>query len=187
MRRFITVTILLFIVITVSVSFPGKKVFACSCVSGDAKEKLERSTAVFVGKVIDKGRTKKSNNGPIRKYTFAVDKTWKGVKDRHITIYSYDGDSASCGFEFDRGQTYLVFSYQDKDNSLQTNLCSGNIPIAQAGEELKQLGTGKIIRTNEMVDDESHQDRISINILLSSGIILIIVISTLFILRKMKR
>jgi hypothetical protein len=186
MKRIFSITILILIVVTGLVTFPEKKVFACSCVGGDAKERLERSTAVFVGKVIDRSGIKSFQHGQLRKYTFDVDTAWKGVNDNRMTIYSYDGSEASCGFQFDKGQSYLVYSYKDKDNSMQTNLCSGNVLSSQAGEELKQLGTGTMINKNE--GEETNNDRnSSFSFKLFSTVILIIVITILFIWRINKR
>ncbi|WP_019636516.1 hypothetical protein [Paenibacillus fonticola] len=192
MKRLVSVTLLLLILVTGLVSFPVKKVFACSCVGGDAKEKLERSAVVFVGKVIKKGGTQNSQYGRLREYTFDVDRAWKGIndKDSRITIYSYDGGSESCGFQFDKNQTYLVYSYLAEDNSLQTNLCSGNIPISQAGDELKQLGTGTILSKNNVEEtnhETNHDQNLSLIIILSIGVSIIIALVVLFIWRSKKR
>lgn len=186
MKRFILIILLFSIVVTGLILFSKSKVYACSCAGGDAKEKLERSTVVFVGKVIDKGGTKKFQHGRLREYTFEVDKAWKGDDEKHVTIYSYDGSSASCGYDFVTNQTYLVYSYQGNDNLIQTNLCSGNIPISQANEEIKQLGIGTVINKN--IDKVSIYDRdFSLNLILFSGSILIIVLTMLFIWRIKKR
>lgn len=142
MKRVGFITLLLTIVITGLFSWPHGKASACSCAGGDAQERLERASAVFVGKVIEKGGRKAFEFGQLREYTFQVDQAWKGVDAGRMTIYSYDGPEASCGYAFEKGQTYLVYSYENKDKSLQTNLCSGNIPISQAGDELRQLGAG---------------------------------------------
>lgn len=125
---------------------------------GSAEEKLERSTAVFAGKVIEKGGTKKSQFGGLREYTFDVHMAWKGVQSNIIKIFSYDGIVASCGFEFNEGESYLVFSYLDKDNLLQTNLCSGNSPISQAENEIKQLGTGTKFSEEAKIETDTNQD-----------------------------
>jgi hypothetical protein len=185
MKRFVSVLLLLSIVTAGLIAFPNSKVYACSCVSGDAKEKLERSKVVFIGKVKDKGGTKKFQHGRLREYTFEVDRAWKGVNDKQITIYSYDGSSASCGFEFIKNQTYLVYSYQGSDNLIETNLCSGNLLLSQADDELKQLGTGTIIEQN--LDTVTIKERNSFNLILFSGATLFIVIVVLLIWRNKRR
>lgn len=186
MKRILTAMIIILIIATGVVSFPGKKVFACSCVGGDAKEKLERSVAVFVGKVIDKGGTKKFQHGQLREYTFDVDRAWKGVNSSQMTIYSYDGSEASCGFEFEKGQSYLVYSYQDKDNTLQTNLCSGNILVSKATGDIEQLGSGTKISKDD--DKEQNHDRkFLFNNFLLGGVILIVGLAFLIIWKYKKR
>jgi hypothetical protein len=118
--------------------------YACSCVGGDALVKLNRSNAVFTGKVIEVGGTSKFDFGRLREYTFQVDQAWKGVTTNTVTIYSYDGSSASCGFSFTKGETYLVYTNEAQDGRLQTNLCNGNVMLSQAGEDLNLLGPATI-------------------------------------------
>jgi hypothetical protein len=186
LKRIILVMLSILFVVTGLISFPGTRAYACSCVGGGAKEKLERSTVVFEGKVIKKGNTRQSQFGELREYTFDVGRAWKGVQSRNMTIYSYDGSEASCGFQFDKGQSYLVYSYLDKDNSLQTNFCSGNIPISQAGDEINQLGLGTTYNKNADIETNSNQGS-SYIVVVSVGIILMIIITILSIWRIKKR
>jgi len=124
--------------------FQERSAYACSCASFDAAEKLERSAAVFTGTVIGKGGTKQFKNDRSRKYTFEVKTAWKGVSTPRATVYSLDGDSASCGYSFARGKTYLVYAYEE-DGMLKTSLCSGNQPIGTATVDIEQLGAGVTI------------------------------------------
>ncbi|MBW5444482.1 hypothetical protein GE107_00190 [Cohnella sp. CFH 77786] len=79
--------------------------------------------------------------GRVRKYLFEVETAWKGVNSRKMTVYSYAGPSASCGFEFSKNRSYLVYAYQARE-MLQTNLCSGNVPVDQADRDIRLLGAG---------------------------------------------
>ncbi|GMK37190.1 hypothetical protein PCCS19_02430 [Paenibacillus sp. CCS19] len=146
MKRLIVVIISLLFVITGILSLPGNKVYACSCVGGSANAGLEGSTQVFEGKVTKIG-DQKPEFGGLREYTFKVYKSWKGVQSNEINIYSYAGGEASCGFHFDKNKTYLVFA-----TNLATNLCSGNLPISQADNELTQLGIGTVISQHDNLD-----------------------------------
>ncbi|WP_158602137.1 hypothetical protein [Cohnella endophytica] len=186
MKRILLVMFSILFVVTGIVSYPANRASACSCVGGSAKDKLERSTVVFEGKVIKKGKTRQSQFGGLREYTFDVDKAWKGVQSSKVTIYSYDGSEASCGLQFNKGQSYLVYSYLDKDNSLQTNYCSGNIPISQAGDEINQLGLGTTVNKNAEIQTESNQGP-SYIVVVSVGIIIMLTITIFGIWRIKKR
>ncbi|WP_027084415.1 hypothetical protein [Cohnella panacarvi] len=149
MKKVLSILLSFSIIIVGLMLFPESKAYACSCAGADAKGKLERSHVVFLGKVTDKGGTKKFDHGRLRKYSFEVDQAWKGTNEKHITIYSYDGPGASCGFEFEKNQVYLVYSYKGDNNLFQTNLCSGNLNLSQASDDLQQLGDGTIITESE--------------------------------------
>jgi hypothetical protein len=112
---------------------------ACSCLGGDALERMERSAVVFQGEVIDDGG--KKTHRELRPYTFKVEKVWKGDPESRLVIHAYNGSSASCGIQFERGEHYLIFAYED-GTTLQTNLCSGNVKLSEAAEDLQLLGPG---------------------------------------------
>jgi len=138
-------------VVTFLAFFPAGKAYACSCANGTAKEKLERSESVFVGKVVQKGwLTKKIDGFKSRQYTFKVEKAWKGVDKKRISVYSLDGASDSCGYAFKQSESYLVYA-SETDGRLLTSLCSGNVPISAAASEVEQLGeaTAKLKEVNE--------------------------------------
>lgn len=122
--------------------FKPAEMFACSCVGGDALVKKERSTNVFQGEVVNIGKRVKGEFAKLRQYTFDVELVWKGEPKRRIILYSYDGDSASCGLSFEAGERYLIYAYAEEDGRLVTNLCSGNLKLAEADEDLKLLGPG---------------------------------------------
>ncbi|MFC5405845.1 hypothetical protein [Cohnella soli] len=176
MKRCLPIVIILLSIVVGLISFPEKKAYACSCAGSSVKEKLERSGAIFVGTVVKRGGTKKSQHGKLRQYTFAVQQAWKGVSGPRISIYSYDGSSSSCGFEFDKGQSYLVYSYEDKDRTLQTNLCSGNVPLAQADQDIQQLGAGTTYTPGEA---DNGDRKLSPFLLLGGGALLILAAATI--------
>ncbi|XID94864.1 hypothetical protein ACF3MZ_10245 [Paenibacillaceae bacterium WGS1546] len=144
MNRILAITLILAIVAG-GLLVPENRASACSCASRDAAAKLDISAAVFVGKVVGVGKAVQGKFGPLRPYTFEVDQAWKGVEEKRVTVYSNDGASASCGYSFVQGETYLVYAHQENDR-LQTGLCHGNRPIAEAGDELAQLGIGRDIK-----------------------------------------
>jgi hypothetical protein len=143
MQRWFSVFIVVGILF-MGLTFRAEVSYACSCVGGDALVKLNRSNAVFTGKVIEVGGISKFDHGRLREYTFQVEQAWKGVTTNNVTIYSYDGSSASCGFSFTKGEAYLVYTNEGQDGRLQTNLCNGNVMLSQAEEDLNLLGPATI-------------------------------------------
>ncbi|TVX93806.1 hypothetical protein [Paenibacillus agilis] len=144
MKKIIVVIISALLFLSGIISITGNKAYACSCAGGSTKERLERSSVVFEGEVIKKGGTKQSQFHGLREYTFKVNTVWKGNQSNKVTIYAFDGNEASCGIGFKKGESYLVFSYHDEE-LLQTNYCSGNLPISEAENIIKELGSGTTI------------------------------------------
>ncbi|WP_160035296.1 hypothetical protein [Paenibacillus sp. An7] len=172
-KRILSILLIISLVLIPLTTFHSSKAYACSCAYANAKEKLELFTAVFEGTVIDIGKTKSSSqSSQLREYTFAVERAWKGVKDKQITIFSLDGGSESCGYQFSKDQTYLVYASLDKDDTLVTSLCSNNLLSSKAGEDLKQLGTGQLINSNK---EEGIPSSVILYIILSLILIVIIV------------
>lgn len=119
--------------------------YACSCVMPAAPlESLEKSTAVFSGKVVSiKKRTGTvlSSADPVQ-VTFDIGVSWKGVEADTVTLTTAL-HSESCGFEFTEGESYLVYARTEKNNDkLHTGLCSRTVLLASAGADLNELGPG---------------------------------------------
>jgi hypothetical protein len=115
---------------------------ACSCAqAGSMEEEFQRSGAVFSGKVSEVGGLTPERDGittRVRPYlapvTFDVNAAWKGVSGDTAVVYG-QGPGASCGLNFELGETYLVFASgaeTGKESPLQTNFCSAT---RQMGEE----------------------------------------------------
>lgn len=184
MKRFVSAILFLFIVITGILSFQDNKVYACFCLDTEVKDKLERSAVVFKGKMILKGdELKEIQYGLARPYTFEIETVWKGDADKQVTVY---GSAGMCGYQFENYQSYLVYAYRDKDNLLQTNFCSGNLPISTAKADLKQLGTGTVINKSfyNTFISELNSTR---HLIMRSAAILSVVIILLFIWTRKQR
>ena len=123
--------------------------YGCSCiVPGTPSEELEKSAAVFTGKVlsIEKNQRLKipvvSSDAPTDiarqlKVHFQVDRVWKGQADETMSLGTAQY-GASCGFTFVEGEEYLVYS---RDGAT-VNLCSRTKLIADGQEDLDALGAG---------------------------------------------
>ncbi len=55
-----------------------------------------------------------------------------------IDVFS-GGDDGDCGYRFQRGQQYVVFTHQGTDNRLFATICSGTRPASEARALLPQL------------------------------------------------
>jgi hypothetical protein len=154
---------------------PQGKAYACSCAGGDALVKLDRSSIVFLGEVIEVGRgTKKGEHARLREYKFELKQSWKGNNNQYVSVFSYDGDSSSCGFEFDKNTTYLVYAGQGKDGTLQTSLCNGNLKQSDAGNDIALLGQSNQIAVSPANHEDGDQG-LSSRLLLYGGLILLVV------------
>ncbi|MDG0808081.1 hypothetical protein [Cohnella rhizosphaerae] len=140
MKRYISVLLLLSLVMVGLFSFSPDRAFACSCVAKNTQERLDDAAAVFVGKVIHKGLPSMWGSGETREYAFDVQRAWKGVSTKRITIQALAGGSESCGISFSKNQSYIIFAHYDEKRMLQTNLCSGNVQ-ASVDESAAILGT----------------------------------------------
>lgn len=141
LMMFLSITLIFMALLTVRPSVT----YACSCVvPAEPLEALESSSAVFTGKVVDKKEPKGTiiSSADSVKVTFEVDSSWKGVKGNKVTL-STALSSASCGFEFVEGESYIVYAYandEDDSSKLEASLCSRTKLLASASEDLKELG-----------------------------------------------
>ncbi|WP_366348515.1 hypothetical protein [Paenibacillus amylolyticus] len=170
--------------------FPGEKVYACSCVESNVQERLKSYATVFTGEVVKKGESQQSkHDGLLREYTFDVDTAWKGVYAKKMKIIGSDGGSDSCGVEFEKNQSYLIFAYQyEVDHKLHTNLCSRNVPIEQAGDDLKLLGAGNVISKEDFGETNDGGGRSGpFYLILYGAVILLAALAVVWIWKRKKR
>lgn len=177
----ITITILyrkiifLAIILLVISSLPFVKTptaFACSCVKpGDPREELEKSTAVFSGKVLDVNR---DSVGYAYKVSFDVEKIWKGVSRKTVVISTGLG-GGDCGFEFTEGEIYIVYAYGNDVEFLSTGICSRTHLLTSADTDISILGKG------ESPASETSQTDKSASIPFSSATILGIIIGLILV------
>lgn len=116
--------------------------YACSCVvPPPPEEALNEAEEVFAGEVIDITSADSSGDLTVR---FAVSESWKGVEHQEIEV-STPNNSAACGFGFEEGKEYLVYTYENSDGSgadSATGLCQRSAELSSAGEDLDALGEG---------------------------------------------
>ncbi|MGC5774186.1 hypothetical protein [Paenibacillus pabuli] len=187
MKSAMIITLALLFITAGFLLVPEGRAYACSCVDSNAQEKLDTYASVFTGKVVKRGGMQIFSPDRLRAYTFEVDTAWKGVSSKRITVMGNDAGSESCGIQFEKKQSYLIFAYQDeKGNKLHTNLCSGNVSIDQAGDALKLLGAGKVVNANDFGEID-HGRSWSFYLIICGGLILLLVLVSRWIWRRKRR
>jgi hypothetical protein len=129
------IALILFVILSpmVFTAFPSIS-HACKCEEPPSVEQeLERSKAVFSGKVIDI-KDEKNN----RKILFEVEETWKGADESQIILLD---ELSSCSLDFFEGASYLVYAH-DFQGDLTTNICDRTKDLSSAQEDLLKLGKG---------------------------------------------
>jgi hypothetical protein len=127
---------------------PG--VLACTCLTPPFHEELARSSTVFAGKVVEvqeiiseAGEGDGLPAGWWLQATFSVSRVWKGPeKSSLVAVTPYE--SASCGYPFKEGQSYLVYARGSGD-TLSVNSCSRTKVLESAGADLILLNYGLFI------------------------------------------
>lgn len=166
--------------------------FACSCAEVSPTEAFNKSEAVFVGKVLE-SKQERIQDGIVGGISyrdanlFEVAEIWKGSNQSQMIIYEA-GAEASCGIEFELGETYLVYTYKNDDGELLTGLCNRTIEVSKAGEDLQFLGQGEEVK--QEVDLEAEMKSISnkdydMEILIG-GVVLVVIIS-IFLFKKLSK
>lgn len=115
------------------VALGARPAYACSCAGTSTEEQFRRSDAVFAGEVVEVGKFPIEQAGPTDSglplfgpVTFDVKGAWKGVAGDSVVVHG-QGPGPSCGLDFQRGETYLVFAGkagEGENGPLQTDLCS---------------------------------------------------------------
>lgn len=111
---------------------------ACSCLApGPPAQELAAADAVFSGKVVSL-EPFTEGFGKVR-VTFELAAVWKGLPEGDRVTLTTAADSATCGYPFEDGVSYLVYAYGEGDD-LTATLCSRTRPLADADEDLEALG-----------------------------------------------
>jgi MYXO-CTERM domain-containing protein len=78
----------------------------------------------------------------LNRVVFEVVRTWKGANAERLEVRTSQS-SASCGYGFEVGQSYLVYTY-DADGEEHTGLCGRNAPMESesAAADVAAMGAG---------------------------------------------
>jgi len=114
------------------------RVEACSCSGIVLMGDYERSSLVFVGRVVSGRLTKviDSELGELEEVevTFEISEQLKGAATKTVTVTTPLGNG-ECGFAFAIGREYLVFA---RGASLRTDSCTNTRPLGREANEMIQ-------------------------------------------------
>jgi len=144
---------------------PFESAYACEVGSPrPAKESIDNYVAVFSGTVANIQNYMVEGYGDWHFVSLKVDRYWKTLdnKDYEQTILFTSLDGNVCGYEFEKGKTYLVYAtkWWHAPDSLYTGLGSGTKPIENAQEDLAMLGDGKGPTKQLSWDEQINQIKI---------------------------
>ncbi|MCR8658792.1 hypothetical protein [Paenibacillus endoradicis] len=148
MKRKINLVLLICFMISMMMIYAASNVYACSCIEPlTVEEELDRSEAVFTGRVLEVKDIKNLNGYMTKSALFEVSQIWKGGSESQIIIYT-GGGGGDCGYHFEEGKEYLVYAnlstmYGDKEQ-LVSIMCDRTNVLAQAQDDLAILGEGKV-------------------------------------------
>lgn len=133
-------------VISLAVIFLPILANACSCFSGGPPcQSFGNTFAVFSGKVesiTDSPReyspvAGRTFNVIDKKISFTVTESFRGISEKTVEVIT-SSQSSACGYNFEVGQEYVVYAYQNKETGkLGTGICTRTRPIERAEEDLK--------------------------------------------------
>lgn len=129
------------------------EIIACTCAfgGGPACQEAWRAgiDAVFLGKVSAietsshprtgaPGAMSMTFMGGMLQVTIDVEESFRGDAGKSATVFTPQS-GASCGFHFEKGQSYIVFAHKTKEGELAVSMCSGTRPVANAQQDLAYL------------------------------------------------
>ena len=167
-------------------SFPAAT-SACSCAElPTAEEEMERSDAIFSGKVMEI-KEKKVNGYMTKSVLFEVTDTWKGVDESQVIITTGQG-GGDCGFRFIEGQEYLVYAKESdmyRAKSLTTIMCDRTNTLRALQDDLKVLGAGE--NPTEKVDLSSSNQNSTPFYLWIAGALAVVALGTFLFMKRIKK
>lgn len=120
---------------------PRNAAFACQCNPEHPLDRLEKSDAVFSGRVVDLAYLE------YRGYVaMEVDTAWKGGPGKSVTIF--DDIAGGCAVGFREGERYIVYASRTQgifgEPVLGTHLCKGtrNLSWESVFDDVQVLGAG---------------------------------------------
>ncbi|MEQ1923210.1 MAG: hypothetical protein ABL952_11950 [Pyrinomonadaceae bacterium] len=125
---------------------------ACSCLPPQPGETLRSqvrkaktsATAIFAGKVVSiRYSDEKMDGKPVTAYAkIAVTRSWKGPVTEFIEVETAN-ICCLCGYTFEDGKTYIIYSNSTDPASLSVSSCSRTSEIVGKSPNEKYLGKAR--------------------------------------------
>jgi hypothetical protein len=74
---------------------------------------------------------------PITRYHFQIEERFAGP-DTEVDVFS-GGDDGDCGYKFEKGEKYIVFTQQETEGRIFATICNGTRPASEGRAILPQL------------------------------------------------
>lgn len=114
-------SILVFIVVSATLTLPSQPSWACSCVQSTPNELAAGADVIFTGTATDPD----SQEGVHTYWTsFDVEVAYKGTLGPTAAVETVGDSAGDCGIVFKEGELYTVFA-RAQDDGLDTNICMG--------------------------------------------------------------
>ena len=120
----------------------------CECDVQKHRADFRRAKAVFVGQVIDVDRKRtmptRLSEGATYSAKFKIERVWKGAWKSEVAVFARRYFlSCGGGFDFQLGEKYLVYVFDDENALVAYTECSRTRPYNRSSletdKELKQL------------------------------------------------
>ena len=125
---------------------------ACSCIPPQPGVSLKtqvttskkEATAIFAGKVVSIRYSEEKMDGkPVKAYAkIAVTRSWKGPVTEFLEVETAN-ICCLCGYSFEDGKTYIIYSYSSDPASLGVSSCSRTSEIVGKSPDEKYLGKAR--------------------------------------------
>lgn len=121
-------------------SLAPSRVWACSCSNGGPRNALRRSAAVYLGRVVEIGKVRRTQYISYRLTRLVVTQALKGVRAADTVAVDAEIEN-SCAAELQLGREYLVYAVTDSRAGTipVTDHCAGTTTIACAADDLRAL------------------------------------------------
>jgi hypothetical protein len=83
-------------------------------------------------------QTPAAPEAPLYRYHFQIDEKFAGPDEPEIDIFS-GGDDGDCGYKFQKGEKYVVYTHQGTDGRLFSTICDGTRLASDATALIPQL------------------------------------------------
>jgi MYXO-CTERM domain-containing protein len=127
----------LVLVLVLSTLIP-QRAEACSCMAVSVEDAIANSAAIVEARVVS---VDPGEEGSVV-VTLAVTQSWRGVETEQMVVRTSES-SASCGYSFEVGVTYLVYADGTPD-AWTVSLCSRTAVMTDATADREALGAGTI-------------------------------------------